>query len=255
MICDAAERSLQKVINSTFNQFLTSSQKRRLFELGFTTRGLTPRGLLVDTDDTAIMIGSPNPVRVHQFARLTGHTGGVLFIEPAPTNASALRSVADQYSHANVDERGVWTENGAQELIVARPENPGDNKIPVENIEHDNDRREENYQKRIEIDVATLDSICRDHDLAPNYVEVMVNGAEMKVLEGATETLSNVGPRLLVKGHARYQESKEPLNRTIAAFLEDYGYETMIGASEGSAVGDSEDWDRRAGDVFAWKPS
>jgi FkbM family methyltransferase len=255
MVRDAAERSIQKAINDTFNQILSGSQKRRLFALGFTTRGITPRGLLVETDDTAVMVGSPNPFRVHQFARLTGRNGDVLFIEPEPANASALRRAAEQYGHVNVDDRGVWHENGAQELIVAKPENPGDNKIPVENIEHDNDHRENNYQERIEIDVATLDSICGEYDLAPNYVEVMVNGAEMKVLKGATKTLSNVGPRLLIKGHARYRDSKNPLNRTLAAFIEDFEYETMIGASEGSAVGDSNDWDRRAGDVFGWKPS
>lgn len=227
--------------------------KQRIHLTLFKTKGISPRELLINQGDVAVMVGTPNANRVHQFAFLTGVDGSVLFIEPAPRNQKILRNAAIEHPNVTVDERGAWSERDKQELLLGGESNPADNKIPVEGIEHDNDYRPDNYVDSIEIQVETLDTILYDHAIDPDYVEIMVNGAELQILEGATEMLSTSDPRLLVKGHARDTDNEEPINRRIRDHLDRFGYHTVIGASGNPTVGETDEWQHRDGDVYAWK--
>lgn len=207
----------------------------------FDSIGKIPRELVIETGDSTVMVGSPNAARLREFAGLTGSSGRVLFVEPEPENVRVLERAAADYHHAAVDDRGAWTESDTRELLLADESNPADHKVPVEGVEHDNDYRSENYNAAVEIEVE------------PDYVEIMVNGAEMEVLEGATRVLETASPTLYVKGHARSVDSGDPINERIAAFLEEYGYRAVVGAPSGSTVGDTADWQQRAGDVYAWR--
>lgn len=221
--------------------------------MAFHTRmGFIPREVLIRSGDSAVMVGSPNARRVSQFATLAGRAGDVLFIEPEPTNYETIQEAAEPHSNVRVDNRGAWSGTGTRELLLADDSNPADHKVPVEDIEHDNDYREENYIDSIEIDVLPLDDILAEYDITPNYVEIMVNGGELEVLQGATETLEQTNLKLLVKGHARDENTGKPINRDIAEYLREYGFKTRIGAST-SAAADTDDWEKRAGDVYAWK--
>lgn len=230
----------------------TRTLKNNLLLGIFKIRGHAPQALTKGPGDSAVMVGTPNTERVHQFADLVGENGSALFIEPEPNNHERLQRAATEYTNVTVDDRGAWSESAVQELLLAAESNPADHKVSVEGIEHDNDYRDENYVESTEIQVEPLDTILSEHGITPDYVEVMVNGAELKVLEGATETLANAKPRLLVKGHAREEETGKPINRQVAAMLEEYGYNTVIGAGKDPTVGDTDDWERRDGDVYAW---
>lgn len=219
----------------------------------FKLLGSGPEELLIDEGDSAIMVGSPNPEQVHRFASLTGAEGTVLFIEPHPDNAASLRTASSEYDYVTVIEKGVWSSKGTQELMLAHPNHPGDNKIPVNGIQHDNDYRKENYNESIEIDVDTLDNIVEENHIQPDFIEIAVNGAELEVLRGLTNTLEAYLPRLFVKGHPREEGTGKPINTRIVDLLHEHGYQAVIGAATEPTVGDSEEWTRRDGDVYGWR--
>lgn len=232
---------------------IPSESKHELFKILHKSRGTALRELVISEGDSGVMIGSPNPQRVHQFAKLVGSDGRVLFVEPEPNNFNSLRKAGADYDYVDIVRLGAWSESGKQELLLGGESNPGDHKIPVENIEHDNDYRPENYNESIEIQVAPLDTILSENDVIPDYTEIMVNGAEFEILEGATDTLSSAEPTLLIKGHQLNTSTGEPMNKQIADHLRKYGYKTAVGASTRRTVGETDEWEKRAGDVYAWK--
>lgn len=237
-------------------EYVPGRRLNHLLFLGiFKLIGSGPEELLIDKGDSAIMVGSPNPEQIHRFASLTGERGTVLFIEPHPDNAASLRTAASEYDNVTVIEKGVWSSKGTQELMLAHPNHPGDNKIPVDDIQHDNDYREENYNESIEIDVDTLDNIVGENDLQPDYIEIAVNGAELEVLHGLSNTLETYLSlsRLFVKGHPREEETGKPINTRIVNLLKDYGFQGIIGAATEPTVGDDAEWTRRDGDVYGWR--
>lgn len=244
---------MKSVIRKMLHNIPSAYLKQELFKLIFKYRGHHVRELLLNEGDTAVIVGTPNQYRVHQFARLTGDSGQVVFIEPEPNNVKSLREAAREYSHVDIDTRGAWSTSGKQVLLLGSPSNPGDHKIAVDNIEHDNDYREENYTESVDIEVAPLDSILAEYEVEPDYIEIMVNGAELEVLKGATEVLTAGRPKLLMKGHQRNATTGEPMNRRLAEYVEQYGYQTVIGANQNETVGETTEWTKRAGDVYAWK--
>lgn len=243
---------IKKIGRISLRNLPTRTLKHQASLLLFNTIGSIPRELIIDSGDSAVMVGTPNSSRVDSFGELITPGGRALFIEPHPDNHARLREAAMQYDTVTVDDRGAWSKSGTQKLKLAADSNPADHKIPVENIEHDNDYRGENYTDSIEIQVEQLDRILSDHNIHPNYIEIMVNGAELEVLKGASKILRDSHPRLLVKGHARETNTGTPINRQIVELLTEYDYKTAIGAVSDETVGNTDDWDRRAGDVYAW---
>jgi FkbM family methyltransferase len=77
--------------------------------------------------------------------------------------------------------------------------------------------------------VRTLDEICAD--LAPSVVKIDVEGDELKVLRGATETLRKHRPVLLVEIHLNEMEARGEDPREIERILAPLGYrwETSLG--------------------------
>lgn len=237
---------------SVFYHLPAGSYKNKIRSTLIRRLNIAPREVLIDRGETAVMVGSPNPRRLHQFARSVGDHGRVLFVEPEPSNYNSLNEAAKKYSHASVDKRGAWSERGTQTLQLGGAEYPADHKIPVEGVKHDNDYREENYKQAVDIDVAPLDEIINDIEIRPDYVEIMVNGAELEVLKGANQMLREETPKLWIKGHALV-DSGEPINKEIVNYLADYGYHTAVSPGGDETVGETGEWEKREGDVFGWK--
>lgn len=213
-----------------------------------------PRAGLIDRGDSVVSVGAASPGQVHTLAHLAGRRGTVLLVEPSPTNHDFLEPATAEYDHVVLDKRGAWREAGTHTMKLAPEDYPADHKLEVENVEHDNDYRHGGYDDEVDVTVAPLDDILCDHGVHPDYVEIMVNGAELEVLRGASEMLDADGPRLWVKGHARDEETGEPLNERIVPFLEeDHDYETAVTRGGERTVGTVEGWERRDGDVFAYR--
>ena len=88
-----------------------------------------------------------------------------------------------------------------------------------------------------------------------DYLSVTVNGAEVEVLKGASDTLRRSRPlsRVYAKGHARDEQGR-PVHVAGARLVEALGFRTIITRGEPSSTEDA-DWRRRSGDLYAWKLS
>lgn len=246
---NAATRALARGIHPIPD----STPKRLLRGLVVEHAPKHPRALFLDPGDTAVHIGTPNPWRARGLAELVGNDGKVVIFEPEENNYNQLLDVQSEYSNVNVDNRGVWSEETTQTLAVAEEDRPGDHKIPVDGIEHDNDYIDNAYVTETEVEVAPLDSLIDEYNIEPNYVEAGVNGAELEVLDGADRILSEFAPKVWLKGHARETDTKKPLNQRMKIRLETYGYNVVITKGGHDTVTEIDDWENRAGDVFGWR--
>jgi FkbM family methyltransferase len=77
----------------------------------------------------------------------------------------------------------------------------------------------------------TVDTFCRQHNLAPDVIKIDVEGAEIGVLLGAKETIARVRPTIFLSVHPRQiallGQSVEQLASLIASF--DYSVENADG--------------------------
>lgn len=212
-----------------------------------------PWRLQINSGETAIQVGTPNPRTVFRYSKAAGPKGRVVIVEAEPSNVERLRQALPRLPHPNVTivPKGAWSERGRLRLVLS-PYN-GDHKLPVPGIVHDNDYRPENtYERSVEIDVDTLDNIVHEARLERiDFISITVNGAEIEVLKGCGEVLARRPLRVYVKAHARHADGT-PINQTIMTMLRARGFAVHRTAGE-PAVGTNLDWTVREGDVYAFK--
>ena len=66
--------------------------------------------------------------------------------------------------------------------------------------------------KKISVEVRTIDTICDEYDIKPDFLKIDVEGAELSVLKGAQKTLKNV-QSLMVE----VSENKEKIVKILKA--------------------------------------
>lgn len=197
--------------------------------------------LFIATGEQVVQVGTPNPERVHQLRSYVGEAGRVLIIEPLPENCERLAAAAAEYANVTVDHRAAGPESGSVEMAVVDAGTSSQ-------VASDAGRMDVPQTDTATVDVARLDTILAEHGVAPDHVEVMVNGAEAAVLVGASEMLSGAGPRLLVKSYGFERGGVDPSGESVA-LLERAGYEIVRAPSrrEPPSKGSPD------GDVFAYK--
>ena len=79
----------------------------------------------------------------------------------------------------------------------------------------------------IEVPTVTLDSYCDRHQLEPTLIKIDVEGAELRVLRGAVQTLEHSRPIVVLSTHG------PEVHRECLAFLRQRGYSI-------EAIGDGE---------------
>lgn len=223
--------------------------KEQLRRLGLRFFKRFPIELTLRKGETVVQVGAQPRGELLRLAQIVGEKGRVIAIEPEPANVEGLRKTLEKNSVKNVTiiPKGTWSERGKQRLLLSP--HPGDHKINVPGVLHDNDLRPENYQSFAEIEVDTVDNILRTPGInRVDYVKITINGAELEVLKGMEETLRG-DLRLRVKGHAL--EDGQPLHKAIASLLKERGFSIKIAKGEGAPV--SKDFVRK-GDIYATRP-
>lgn len=76
----------------------------------------------------------------------------------------------------------------------------------------------------VEVDVVTLDSFCAQHNIVPTFIKSDCEGLDLKVLQGASETIQKYHPYILVEYS---QENADQFGITVSdmiPLLESWGY-------------------------------
>lgn len=69
----------------------------------------------------------------------------------------------------------------------------------------------------------TLDSYCSRQDIKPDFLKIDVEGNELSVFRGGTDTLKKYKPKIIVEIEARHVGQEKALE--TFAFLKSFGYE------------------------------
>lgn len=214
---------------------------------------MLPKEFLINKGEIVIIIGTPHTGTINRMAKCVGRTGQVVVVEPDQVNLTKHKDFIEVNHIKNVTivPKAASNKKGIAKFLIAP--HPSRHRLYLPNVEHDSDYQSANYYiKTIDVEVDTVDNIMHGLKISEvGYVENMVNGAEMIVLEGMEQTLSKT-KRIMVKGHARHKDTKIPLCDEILPFLYERGFKIKRTLPSQTNV-KIESWDMRQGDVFAWR--
>jgi FkbM family methyltransferase len=129
-------------------------------------------------------------------ARLTGPEGRVITFEPVAENLAVLREniAINKFTNIQVVDTALGERPGVMKLIRSESETfsatPSARAYAVKG-----------GHKEVEVQMDTLDSYLVRENLWPGVIKIDVEGAEIDVLRGATETLRTMRPTVLLEIH------------------------------------------------------
>lgn len=224
--------------------------KRALRRFSIWLLGRCARELFIARGDTVVQVGTPNERTVRRLARSVGQDGRVVIVEAFPATAQRLEQFRQRhgFDQVKVVPKGAWSQPGTHELLVAPLDS--DHRLEDPGIAHDNDFRDGGYPESVTVPVDTLDHILEELGVRDvDFVEITVNGAELRVLQGMKRSLDRVD-RIFVKAHARDVRTGEPLTGDVADLLRSHGFRVYLGSRRASVSGE---WGARDPDVFGWR--
>jgi FkbM family methyltransferase len=132
------------------------------------------------------------------FARQVGETGNVVTFEPNPHNHATIidHIELNGFSNVQVLQMGLGVRQESLEFVV--PDSARGTASP---------EKQRTYADREGLQVFQIDLDTMDHQIAvqnltePNFVKIDVEGLEMEVLRGMTQTMSKNRPAILVELH------------------------------------------------------
>jgi FkbM family methyltransferase len=131
------------------------------------------------------------------FAREAGETGTVVTFEPNPQNYAAILDHIKLNGFANIRvlQIGLGSKNEVLAFVIA------DSARGTASPEKQKQYQQKDVQVT-QIEVDTLDSQIARHNLPkPDFIKIDVEGLELDVLRGMTQTISNYRPEIFIELH------------------------------------------------------
>ena len=148
------------------------------------------------------------------FARAVGDQGKVVTFEPNPMNYDRILDHLNLngFSNVNVVQKGLGNETGKVEFVVTKSEcGTADPKRQVVLLEN-------KKGKTLHVEIDTLDNQIMYLNLPkPDFVKIDVEGFELQVLLGMTQTIKLCKPQMHIELHGTSE-------RDIVEFLWHYQY-------------------------------
>ena len=186
---------IMKKIESNYKSDFAIVQGNKMFLDPGDSLDLSIRGVYGELDtqivkneikpgDVVIDVGANIGYYTLIFAKLVGNTGKVIAFEPEPKNFEILKKNVSINKLTNVilEQKIVSSTNGKTKLFLANTGIVGHHTTPTKNST--------NF---IEVDSVTLDDYFLTNNISKkiNFLKIDVEGAEIKVLEGAKTILRN----------------------------------------------------------------
>ncbi len=152
-------------------------------------------------------------------AKIVGSTGKVYAFEPEAVNAATVRRNAqiNNYAHVTVVEKAVSRTTGVEKLWLT--ENCGGHTLASVGTVSD-------AKNSITVDTVSIDDLI-DKKLIepPTFVKIDVEGAEIDVLNGMSQTIKEYQPMIIYEVDDREKEGLLNKHKEIDNFLHSQGYE------------------------------
>jgi FkbM family methyltransferase len=230
------KKALQDLALGTYNLvsrtgILDTALGRRLFlgsyaayKNAFEGRQIRALRPYVPADTCVIDVGANVGFYTRHFARWVAGSGRVIAIEPDHDNFMQLRRTLERGGGSAVTQliEAAAAESSGPLRLQRNPVHPGDHRIAEDGIE---------------IPGCSIDDVLQGlHWPAVSLIKIDVQGAELRVLRGARQTLQRFRPALFV------EIDDQALNRSGATAaqllreLSDLGYRAYGLAADGAAV-------------------
>jgi FkbM family methyltransferase len=183
---------------------------------------------LIEPGTVAVDVGSHLGSYTYALCRLLGADGQVIAIEPIPDLAGMLSRAARKLNlPVVVHNCALSSTEGQADLLV--PVRRGKKAVGFASLERKNASAGQLYR----VPVRRLDDLCRDVNKRISFIKIDVEGHELKVLAGGTETLRRHRPNLLIEIEQRH--SPAPIGQTFS-FLTSMGYRGEFLDPEGARI-------------------
>jgi FkbM family methyltransferase len=169
-------------------------------------RTLVPKG------STVVDVGANVGFYTRHFAHWVGPDGKVIAIEPEEANFAALEQIILRRGSTNVEAiQAVAAEASGTLKLEINPFHPADHRISSSGVE---------------VRALTLDDLLLKGDRPPvSLIKIDVQGAEEKVLRGATAVLRRLRPALFIEVDEAALAAMGSSAATLLGFLSTYRYE------------------------------
>lgn len=142
---------------------------------------------LVAPGTLVVDVGANVGFFTRRFARWVGPAGRVLALEPEPHNAARLRARIAREGLADIVEtiQAAAAETEGTVLLDLNPDNPADHRLG---------------DSGVPVGCVTLDALlgeCRAYSVS--LIKIDVQGSELRVIEGARQTIARFRPALFVE--------------------------------------------------------
>lgn len=197
---------------------LRSRFGRRLFERAYLTYKLAEAGPIgrlksfVPPDSWVVDVGANIGMFSDRFVAWTSATGRVIAIEPEDANFASLvrRLFAPIAQNRLLAVQAVAAEASGQLWLHVNPDHPGDHRIGGSGVP---------------VVAVTLDEVLSQHgDPSVSLVKIDVQGAELRVLRGATNILRRSQPALFIEIDRTAMQQQGSDVRELVGFLAAHGY-------------------------------
>lgn len=151
-------------------------------------------------------------------AKLVGDKGKVYAFEPGSENAKSIRHNAqlNNFSQIEVIEKAVSSNSGQGQLLLATY--AGGHALATADAPPD-------LAGEVTVDLVSIDDLIAQNKIEPpNFVKVDVEGAELDVLKGMTETIKTYQPTIIYEVDDGDRTAYERKYQELADFLKSFNY-------------------------------
>lgn len=152
-------------------------------------------------------------------AKLVGDKGKVYAFEPGEGNASSIRHNArlNNFNHIEVIEKAVSHTSGEGQLLLAKYS--GGHALATADAPPD-------LAGEVTVDLVSIDDLIAQNKIAPpNFVKIDVEGAELDVLKGMTETIKTARPAIIYEVDDGDRTAYERKYQELADFFKSFDYQ------------------------------
>ena len=179
---------------------------------------------LISQGNTIIDIGTNIGATALQLALCTGSTGFVYGFEPDPVNySSCIENIKlNNISNVLVGNIGLGDQDATLNMVVQTPLNRGGNRIKSKS---DNDEVEQKLVK-----VTALDNwVDKNKNISKiDLIKIDVEGYEMKVLQGARQTIKTFKPTLFIELDDNNLREQNSSAKELIGVLLNFGYNNIL---------------------------
>ncbi len=184
----------------------------------------------VKAGDTIFDIGAHIGLFSTIAARLAGNAGRVISFEPSSETFKLLNeTIRINGLSKNIFPRhaAVGDRSGKVTFFVSPIRGDNSNSI----VSYKNDRE----LIPVEVDLVSVDDLVKaDPGIRPSFMKIDVEGAELDALRGASFTMLNIKPLIILAIHPEPIKEKGDSIETIYHFIKTHGYRATL---NGKAVG------------------